>query len=67
MLKFDDQYKHIPIMMFSARVQDKDIEIAQECGADEYITKPFEPQLFLSKVRELLSKAGRTTKEDLKI
>jgi len=54
MLKFDEKYKHIPVIMFTARAQEKDKEIGKEMGADAYITKPFEPGILLGKIKELL-------------
>lgn len=56
MLKFDEKYKQIPIIMFTARAQKIDKETAESVGADGYITKPFEPQILLDKIKELLSK-----------
>lgn len=54
MLKFDEKYKHIPIIMFTARAQEEDERLGQEVGADAYITKPFEPQVLVGKIKELL-------------
>ncbi|MEI6632928.1 MAG: response regulator [Chlamydiota bacterium] len=54
MLKFDERYKKIPIMLFTARAQEKDSKLGFECGADAYMTKPFIPEEFLGKIRELL-------------
>jgi DNA-binding response OmpR family regulator len=54
LLKFDEKYKHIPILMFTARAQEADKKTGQEVGADDYITKPFEPQALLAKIKELL-------------
>ena len=56
LLKFDEKYKNIPIIMFSARAQDADKELGEEVGANAYITKPFEPQVLLAKIHELLKK-----------
>ncbi|MFC1807452.1 response regulator transcription factor [Candidatus Omnitrophota bacterium] len=56
MLKFDEKYKHIPIIMFTARVQEDDKKIGEEVGADAYVTKPFEPAVLLGKIKELLGK-----------
>jgi DNA-binding response OmpR family regulator len=56
MLKFDESYKAIPIIMFTARVQQKDEELGKEMGADAYVTKPFEPEILLEKIRQLLKK-----------
>lgn len=41
LLKFDQSYKQIPIIMLTARAQEKDREVGIETGADEYVTKPF--------------------------
>ncbi len=54
MLKFDEKYKHIPIIMLSARAQEADKKMGETVGADGYITKPFEPQVLLGKVSDLL-------------
>lgn len=54
MLKFDEKYKSIPILMFTARVQESDKKMGQEVGADAYITKPFDPQILLSKIKEFI-------------
>ena len=56
MLKFDEKYKDIPVIMFTAKVLDSDKKMGKEVGADVYITKPFEPEVLLSKIRELLEK-----------
>lgn len=55
MLKFDNKYKHIPIILFTARAQDSDKKTGKEVGADAYITKPFEPSALLNKIYELLA------------
>ena len=54
MLKFDEKYKHIPIIMLSARAQEADKKMGETVGADGYVTKPFEPQVLLGKVKDLL-------------
>jgi len=56
MLKFDENYKSIPIIMFTARAEQKDEDLGKEMGADAYIIKPFEPEILLEKIRELLKK-----------
>jgi len=56
MLKFDESYKAIPIIMFTARAQTSDKELGMEMGADAYIPKPFEPEVLLGKMKELLEK-----------
>jgi DNA-binding response OmpR family regulator len=54
MLKFDQKYRHIPVLLFTARAQDSDKKLGEEVGADAYITKPFEPPALLEKIKELL-------------
>ena len=56
MLKYDNKYSKIPIIMFTARAQDSDRKMGKEVGADAYITKPFDPNVLLDKIRELLKK-----------
>ena len=56
MLKFDEKYRQIPVILFTARAQELDIKLGEEVGADAYIVKPFEPDILLDKVAELLSR-----------
>lgn len=54
MLKFDEKFKKIPIIIFTSRSQEADIKLAKEVGAEGYITKPFEPDVLLGKIKEFL-------------
>ena len=56
LLKFDDRYKHIPILMLTAKTQERDKALGMETGATEYITKPFEMDDLLKKVKAYLNK-----------
>jgi len=56
LLKFDERYKHIPILMLTAKTQEKDKVIGMETGANEYITKPFDIDSLLKMVKEYLGK-----------
>lgn len=56
MLKFDEKYKKIPILMFSARAQEEDRRLGLQVGADDYVTKPFEPKILMGKIEALLNK-----------
>jgi two-component system alkaline phosphatase synthesis response regulator PhoP len=51
LLKFDERYKHIPILMLTAKTQERDKIIGIETGADEYITKPFDIEELIEKVK----------------
>jgi len=54
LLKNDARYSKIPIIMFTARVQEEDVRLGKDLGAEEYVTKPFDPKILLSKIKELL-------------
>lgn len=54
LLKADSRYNKIPILMFTARAQETDIKQGKEVGADDYITKPFEPEVLLGKIKKHL-------------
>lgn len=54
MLKFDQKYRKIPVIMFTARAQEADKKMGEEVGADAYITKPFDPQALLEKIKKFL-------------
>jgi len=55
LLKFDSKYKDIPILMITARSQEEDKAIGEETGADEYITKPFDINEVVKKIKNYLA------------
>jgi two-component system, OmpR family, alkaline phosphatase synthesis response regulator PhoP len=52
---------HIPVLMISARNQEKDILEGYELGIDDYVTKPFSPKVLVAKLRRILDR----DKEDI--
>ncbi|MGD9047546.1 MAG: response regulator transcription factor [Anaerolineae bacterium] len=46
-----------PIIMLTARVEDQDKIIGLELGADDYVTKPFNPREVVARVRAVLRRA----------
>ncbi len=54
MLKFDEAYKDIPVIMLTGRTQEEDRKKGLQMGADAYIVKPFESKNLLMKIEELL-------------
>jgi CheY-like chemotaxis protein len=59
LLKSDPKYKRIPIIISSGRTPQEIRRVSQEVGADAYVSKPFEAETLLSKMKELLERTGR--------
>jgi two-component system alkaline phosphatase synthesis response regulator PhoP len=57
-LKFDENYSQIPIIMLTAKIQERDKQTGLEMGADEYMTKPFDTTALLAKIKNILEKKG---------
>jgi PAS domain S-box-containing protein len=55
-LKLKPITKDIPVVMFSVLDRDVDKRMAIEAGADDYITKPFEPEQLIKRINKLLNK-----------
>lgn len=53
-IKTDAKYKHIPIIMFTARTGEEDKRRGYAAGTDDYITKPFDAYMMVEKIREFL-------------
>ena len=56
-LKEDEDLKSIPVIMLTARAQEKDVVKGIDMGAEDYITKPFHPAELLARVKRILGKA----------
>ena len=48
------EFSNVPVIMLTARSEDTDKIIGFECGADDYITKPFNPIEVLARVKSQL-------------
>jgi len=59
-LKSDPKTKNIPVIMLTAKHSTDDLKSAIQVSVDEYITKPFEPELLKKRVDAYLS--GDSTK-----
>ena len=55
LLKFDQKFHHIPIILCTARSRQEDKAMGEAVGADAYVTKPFDGQALIAKVQELLA------------
>lgn len=52
------EFKHTLITFLSARGEDYSQIAGFEAGADDYITKPVRPKVFISKIKALLKRSG---------
>ena len=52
------EFSNVPIIMLTARGEDADKIIGFECGADDYITKPFNILELKARIRAMLRRSG---------
>ena len=52
------EFSNVPIIMLTARSEDTDKIIGFECGADDYITKPFNILELKARIRAMLRRAS---------
>jgi len=57
-LKADDSFKDIPILMVTTRSLKEDVVSALKAGVDNYIAKPFTPEVLKEKMSAVLEKRG---------
>ena len=59
------EYSKVPIIMLTAKSEEKDELKGFELGVDEYITKPFSPKILVARVEAILRRLGNTGDETL--
>lgn len=59
------QYSKVPIIMLTARGDERDELRGFELGVDEYIAKPFSPKILVARVQALLRRVNAATEETL--
>jgi len=57
------EFSNVPVIMLTAKGEDADKIIGFECGADDYITKPFNILELKARIRALLRRAGMAQQE----
>jgi|SRR3989339_1294647 len=55
-LKFDEKFKNIPIIMVTGKFGEENRKLGMDVGADAYILKPFNPKELMAKIEEVLTK-----------
>ncbi len=58
LVRSDAALARTPIIMLTARVEDADKIVGLELGADDYVTKPFNPREVVARVRSVLRRSG---------
>ena len=64
-LKASEVTKEIPVIMVTAKGAEYDKVMGLDCGADDYITKPFSPKVLLAKVGALLRRSSITPTDSM--
>src|SRR2546423_6092129 len=54
----------VPVVMLTARTDAVDVVLGLEAGADDYVTKPFEPPILAARLRAVLRRATRLAEGD---
>ena len=55
----------VPIIMLTARGDERDELMGFDLGVDEYISKPFSPKILVARVQAILRRSGHGEKEDV--
>lgn len=58
-------YSKVPIIMLTAKGQERDELQGFEIGVDEYISKPFSPKVLVARVEAILRRTGKEPDEEL--
>jgi len=58
-LKADAATRGLPVILLSAKAQNAEVQQGLDLGADDYVTKPFDPLELIDRVNAVLAKARR--------
>ncbi len=61
------QYSQVPIIMLTAKADEKDELLGFELGVDEYISKPFSPKILVARVEAVLRRTIATGDEFIEV
>lgn len=65
MLRRDKAYQNLPIVMLTARAEERDKIQGLDGGADDYITKPFSGRELISRIKAVLRRIGGGVAESM--
>ena len=55
----------MPIIMLTARSDERDELLGFDLGVDEYISKPFSPKILVARVEAILRRTGQGSQQDV--
>ena len=58
------EYSKVPIILLTARTDERDELLGFQLGVDEYIAKPFSPKILVARVEAILRRTSKLTKEE---
>jgi len=58
-------YSQVPIIMLTAKSEERDELLGFKLGVDEYISKPFSPKILVARVKALLKRSGLDSDESI--
>ncbi len=64
-LRADQRTKDIPIIMLTARAEERDTIEGLESGADDYVTKPFSPRELLARIKAVMRRRAPQLTDDI--
>lgn len=64
-IRADRRTKTIPMIMLTARAEERDKLLGLDTGADDYITKPFSPRELLARVKAVLRRRAPQMTDDI--
>ncbi len=59
------QYSKVPIIMLTAKSDEKDELLGFELGVDEYISKPFSPKILVARIEAILRRTNQLIKNEI--
>ena len=59
------EHSKVPIIMLTAKADERDKLLGFELGVDEYISKPFSPKILVARVEAILRRTNNLSKEDV--
>lgn len=63
--KMKNRFASIPIIILTARGEEEDVVTGLQCGADDYITKPFSPRVLVARLQAVVRRS-RADREQAK-